>query len=189
MSNNNFSTISIMFEEIKQQLKRLEGKGNNKCDLTDFTVKIDQSQELLLNKLEQIEQSKPQSSQKTVNHKISIDIKSSWVFLTMIGLSVFLITSLVLNYNQKQINNHLSDNDIKYRYIKAFNSADSIRIYQLEDIFEYNRNLSAIKELRQKVNEYEQAVLEEAKRLEQARLKEAEAERLKQEAEELKKGW
>jgi len=183
MSNNNFSTISTMFEEIKQQLKRLEGKGDNTCDLTDITVKIDQSQELLLNKLEQIEQSKPQSAQKTVNHKISIDIKSSWVFLAMIGLSVFLITSLVLNYKQKQ---NLSDNDIKYRYIKAFNSADSIRIYQIEDIFEYNRNSAAIKELYQKVKDYEQAVLEEAKRLEKARLKEQEAERLKKEAENLK---
>ena len=40
---------------IKQQLKRLEGKGDNTCDLTDFTAKIDQSQELLLSKLEQIE--------------------------------------------------------------------------------------------------------------------------------------
>ena len=47
MSSINFSTISIMFEEIKQQLKRLEGKCDNTCDLTDFTVKIDQSQELL----------------------------------------------------------------------------------------------------------------------------------------------
>ena len=106
----------------------------------------------------------------------------------MLGLSVFLVTSLVLNYKQKQINDHLVDNDIKYRYIKAFNSADSIRIYQLEDIFEYNRNHTAIKSLRQKVNEYEQAVLEESKRLEQARFKEAEAERIKQEAEELKQG-
>ena len=97
-----------------------------------------------------------------------------------------MITSLVLNYKQKQINDHLSDNDIKYRYIKAFNSADSIRISQLEDIFEYNCNPTAIKDLRQKVKDYEQAVLEEARRLEQARLKEAEAERLKQEAEKLK---
>ena len=55
MSNNNFSTVSIMFEEIKQIFNRIENNRSNTCDLTDITDKINQSQELLKDKLKQVE--------------------------------------------------------------------------------------------------------------------------------------
>lgn len=55
----------------------------------------------------------------------------------------------------------------------------------LEDIFENNRD--KLKILRKEVEKHEKAVLNEAKRLKKARLKEQEAERLREEAEDLKK--
>ena len=57
-------------------------------------------------------------------------------------------------------------------------------IEHLENIFENKRD--SVRIIRSQVREYEKAVLDEAKRLEQARLKEQEAERLRQEAESLK---
>jgi hypothetical protein len=54
----------------------------------------------------------------------------------------------------------------------------------LENIFESKRD--SIKLICKDVEKHEKAVLDEAKRLEKARLKEQEAERLKKEAKELK---
>ena len=198
MSSNNTSTTSVMFEEIKQMVKRLEEKlniqnsestkstGISTPDLVDLENRLNQSGELMLSKLEQIEHSITQPVRQKLHHKVSIDIKSSWVFLTMIGLFLFLVMSLVLNYNQKQENNRLADNDFKYRFIKASNQVDSIKLSELENIFTYNRSEKAIKELQERVISYEKALAEQARKLEQANFKEQEAERLKQEAEELK---
>ncbi len=191
---DNQSTICIMFEEIKQILKTIENnsvkssenkKEDDSLSTSDLANQFRQSEELILSKLEQIGHS-AQTAPKEVCHKISIDIKSSKVFLTILGLAVFVITSLFLCYKLKSENNKLNDNDIKYRFVKASNGIDSTKLNGLENIFVYNRNPKAIKELRERVLSYEKALMEEAQRLEQAKFKEQEAERLKQEAEDLK---
>ena len=102
------------------------------------------------------------------------------------GLFLSLITTLCLCYKLKRVNSQLANNDLKYRYIKAFSKTDTISIYKLEDIFEYNRNSKAIIEIRKSVEQYEQDVIDRAKRLEQAKLKEEEAQRLRNEASKLK---
>ena len=56
----------------------------------------------------------------------------------------------------------------------------------MEDIFDYNRNPKAIKDIRESVKKYEKELAEKAKRIEQARLKEQEALKLQEEAERLK---
>lgn len=186
---SDLSIISAMFEEIKQILKQknnhTEANSISTSDLANITNQVCQSEELIIQRLEQIEQT--QTAPKKMYHRVSIDIKSSWVFLTIIVLFLFLAISLVFNFNQKQENNRLTDNDIKYRYIKASNQVDSIKLSELENIFTYNRNEKAIKELQERVVSYERALEEQARKLEQANLKEQEAERLKQEAQELKR--
>lgn len=193
---SDLSTISSMFEELKQILKRVESnstKSENSVnqnvistsDLANIANQVSQSEELIIQKLEQIEQT--QTAPKKIHHRVSIDIKSSWVFLTIIGLFLFLSISLVFNYSQKQENNRLTDNDIKYRFIKASNQVDSIKLSELENIFTYDRSEKAIKELQERVVTYEKALEEQSRRLEQANFKEQEAERLKQEAQELKR--
>lgn len=190
------STISIMFEEIKQFIKQIINRvekleksddKNNVCtsDLSEIANYISLSKEEIVSKLEQIEQD--QAVPKKVHHRISIDIQSSWVFLTIIGLSAFLVTSLVLCYKLTQENNALTDSDIKYRYIKMHNGIDSTNVYRLEDVFVYKRNEKIIKQIKSDVLEYERSVMERAQRLEQARRKEKQAEKLQEEAIELKK--
>lgn len=192
---SDLSTISVMFEELKQILKRVESNSRKPesavkqdvigtPDLANITNQVSQSEELIIQKLEQIEQ--VQTAPKKMYHRISIDITSSWVFITIMVIGFMLLVSLFFHYRQREVINNLSDNDLKYRYIKAFNKADSISIYRLEDIFEYNRNSKVIKEIRQSVEQYEQDVIDKARRMEQAKLKEEEAKRLQNEASKLK---
>lgn len=192
---SDLSTISVMFEELKQILKRVESNSIKPessvkqdiisiSDLANITNQVCQSEELIIQKLEQIEQA--QTAPKKTHHRISIDITSSWVFITIIAIGLMLLVSLFFHYRQREVINNLSDNDLKYRYIKAFNKADSISICKLEDIFEYNRDSKVIKEIRQSVEKYEQEVIDKARRMEQAKLKEEEAKRLQNEASELK---
>ncbi len=192
---SDLSTISIMFEELKQILKRIEAsneqsEGNNPgdgitvSDLSKINSRLDRSEEVLLSGLRQIKQT--QAEPQKVLHRISIDITSSWVFIALTGLGIMLLVSLFFHYQQRETISSLEDNDLKYRYIRAFNQADSINIYRLEDIFDYNRNPKAIKDIRESVKKYEKDLAEKAKRMEQARLKEQEAQKLQGEAERLK---
>ncbi|MDU1905068.1 MAG: hypothetical protein E6772_09810, partial [Dysgonomonas sp.] len=197
------SVISGMFEELKQILKRVEkniGKSDDKImheqensistsDLANIednvSNRVSQSEELILSKLEQIEQA--QTAPKKLHHRISVDIKSSWVSFTLVGLFLFLVTSLCLCYKLKEANNRLADNDIKYRYIKMYSKTDSIQISQLEDIFVYNRNEKIIDKIKSDVQEYEEAIYKSAQLLEQSRLKNEEAQKFQNKADELKK--
>lgn len=192
---SDLSTISVMFEELKQILKRVESNSTKPessvkqdiisiSDLANITNQVCQSEELIIQKLEQIEQA--QTAPKKIYHRISIDITSSWVFITIIVIGLMLLVSLFFHYRQREVINNLSDNDLKYRYIKAFNKSDSVSVYKLEDVFEYNRDSKVINEIRQSVEKYEQDVIDKAKRMEQAKLKEEEAERLQNEASKLK---
>lgn len=192
---SDLSTISIMFEELKQILKRVESNSTKSessvtqnvistSDLANITNQVSQSEELIIQKLEQIEQA--QTAPKKMHHRISIDITSSWVFLSIMVLGLMLLISLFFHFRQRETISNLSDNDLKYRYIKAFNQADSVSIYKLEDIFEYNRDSKVIKEIRQSVEQYEQDIIDRAKRMEQAKLKEEEAKKLQNEASKLK---
>lgn len=93
----------------------------------------------------------------------------------MLGMSILILVSFFFHYQQRETISHLSDNDLKYRYIKAFNKSDSTSIYKLEDIFGYNRNINKIREIRKVTIQYEKEVKARAERLEQAKLKEVEA--------------
>lgn len=186
---SDLSAISTMFEEIKETTKRIEAnteKPNteNNIDLTDITNQVNESKDVIISKLDQI--TEVQAIPKRVRHRISIDVKSSWVSFALVGLFLSLITSLCLCYKLKQINTQLADNDLKYRYVKAFSKTDTSSIYKLEDVFEYNRNSKVIREIRKSVEQYEQDVTDRARRLEQAKLKEEEAQRLQNEASKLK---
>lgn len=80
----------------------------------------------------------------------------------------------------------MSDNDIKFRYIKAFGKIPPKNLLKLETIFEYEPDKQKQRSIRQMVEEHEQRVEQRARDLEQARLKEAQAQQLRQEAERIK---
>lgn len=104
----------------------------------------------------------------------------------MVSLSVALLASGSYNIYQLAANSRLSDNDIKFRYIKAFGEIMPENLLNLETIFEYEPDKQKQRSLRRMVEEHEQRVAQRARELEEARLKEAQAEQLRKEAESIK---
>lgn len=119
-------------------------------------------------------------------HLHSIELKSSKVVITLVSLGVALLCSMSCNIYQFSANSRLSNNDIKFRYIKAFGEITPKNLLKLETIFEYKPDKQKQHSLRRMVEEHEQRVEQRARDLEQARLKEAQAEQLRQEADKIK---
>lgn len=159
---------------------------NHAAQINELIKERFQKQQEQLHKFEQKlekQQDKPLPIQK---HLHTIELKSSKVVITLVSLSVALFGSVSYNVYQFSENSRLSDNDIKFRYIKAFGEITPENLLKLETIFEYEPNKQKQRSIRKMVEEHEQRVEQRARDLEQARLKEAQAEQLRKEAENLK---
>lgn len=181
MKTIEINEVYTLFEEIKGLIK----KGNNSApaviqpeiELPDLSV-IYELTDKLQETIEEVR--KPV---KTECHH-TFNIASNKIFFSVIGMGIILIVCLFAIYYQREEIDTYKDNDLKYRYVKMQGAATPNDIGLLENIFDYKRD--SVRVIRKQVDQYEKAVLEEAKRLEQARLKEQEAERLRREAENLK---
>lgn len=184
---------NMAFKRLEQQIQQIPKPDIAKLEqgqsaitqnckvLLNSANQQDETLKEILNRLEQ------QDTQRPVQkHLHTIDIKSSKVVITIVGLSLFLFLSLVNNIYQWKENTKLSNNDIKYRYIKAWEGINAKDLYSLETIFEYEPDEAKQKSLRKSVEDYERKVRERAAELERARLKEEEAKYLLEEAEKLK---
>ena len=194
MSNN--SIISVLFEEIKSRMASIENKidkicSANSAEKTETTLpaiprEVDYSriEQIIQQQIPKVDRSA--SEPKPQRHYHTLDLKSTKVPISFVVMSLLLNGSLIYNLHQYRENKRLNDNDIKYRYIKAANGISPEELHKLENVFHYNRDKKIIKEIRQNVQDHERRVKERAEDLERARLKEAQAEKLKLEAAELK---
>lgn len=181
MKTIEINEVYTLFEEIKGLIK----KGNNNAsaviqpeiELPDLSV-ISELTDKLQETIEEVR--KPVKTE--CHHTFSI--ASNKIFFSVIGMGIALIVCMFAIYYQREKITTYKDNDLKYRYVKMQGAIIPDDIEHLENIFENKRD--SVRIIRSQVREYEKAVLDEAKRLEQARLKEQEAERLRQEAESLK---
>lgn len=150
-----------------------------------FKEGLQKQQELLHEFQQKLEKQKdkPLPVQK---HLHSIELKSSKVVITLVSLGIALLCSMSCNIYQFSANSRLSDNDIKFRYIKAFGEITSENLLKLETIFKYKSDKQKQRSLRKMVEEHEQHIKQRARDLEQARLKETQAEQLRQEADKIK---
>ncbi|MDD3105503.1 MAG: hypothetical protein PHZ01_05330 [Bacteroidales bacterium] len=172
--------IYTLFEEIRELIK-VGGRNNTpiqpEIELPDLLA-IDE----LLGKLDEaIEEIR--KLVRTEHHHI-FSIASSKVFYGVIGLCIMcLFFILTVFYQRKEIATY-KDNDLKYRYIQMQGEITPAGVIALDSVFENRRD--SVKMIRKQVQYHEKVIIEKAKRLEQARLKEQEAEQLKKEAESLK---
>lgn len=181
MRNIEINEVYTLFEEIKGLLK----KGNNNAptviqpgiELPNLSV-ISELTDKLQETIEEVR--KPV---KTECH-YTFSITSKKIFFSVIAMGIALLVCIFSIYYQREEIATYKDNDLKYRYVKMLGATKPDDVGNLENIFDYKRD--SVKVIRKQVERYEKAVLEKAKRLEQARLKEQEAERLKREAETLK---
>lgn len=184
----------IRFKRLEQQIQQIPKPDMERIERGQSAITqnckvlfntITQQNEKLKEIFDRLEQ---QNAQRPVQkHLHTIDIKSSKVVMTIVGLSLFLFLSLASNIYQWKENTKLSNNDIKYRYIKINDGIDSKTLYKLETIFEYEPDKAQQKSLRQSIEDFERRERERAAEFERARLKEEQARQLLEEAEKLKK--
>ena len=131
-----------------------------------------QSEKHVLSKMEDLKQitisQKPDSK---VRHYHNIDLRSSKVVITIVCLSVFLLASLFVNVQQVIVNSRMTDNDLKYRYIKSTNGISPENLYKLEDIFHFNPDKKLIREIRQNVEIWEENVQNTTEKIEHEKLR------------------
>ncbi|MDL2224061.1 hypothetical protein LJB92_01970 [Bacteroidales bacterium OttesenSCG-928-M06] len=181
MKNIEINEVYTLFEEIKKLIK----KGNDntptviqpEIELPDLSV-INELTDKLQETIEEVR--KPVRTE--CHHTFSI--ASNKIFFSVIGIGVALLVCMFAIYYQREEIASYKDNDLKYRYVKMQGTITPDGIGYLEIVFDYKRD--SVRVIRKQVEKYEKAILEEAKRLEQARLKEQESERLRREAENLK---
>lgn len=112
-----------------------------------------------------------QKPDSKVHHYHVVEWKSSKVVVTIVTLSFLFLVSFIGNIHQFEVNNRMTDNDLKYRYIKSTNGINPENLDKLEDIFYYHRDRKVIKEIRETVDNYERELKERAEQMERIRLK------------------
>lgn len=113
-----------------------------------------------------------------INHHFSLSIESPytlWSFFVMFATIVVLSVAL---YFSVRTDNVQADNDLKYRYVKMKGDATPEQLVKLENLFGPNRDNGLIKQMREDVEAYEEAVRRQATLIEQVRLKEQAAREL-----------
>jgi predicted PurR-regulated permease PerM len=181
MRNIEINEVYTLFEEIKKLIK----KGNDntptvvqpEIELPDLSAISE-----LTDKLQEIIEEVRKPVRTECHHIFSIT--SNKIFFSVIGMGIALLVCMFMIYYQREEIATYNDNELKYRYVKMQGTITPDGIGHLENVFENKRD--SIKIIRKQVKKYEKVILEEAKRLEQARLKEQEAERLRREADNLK---
>jgi transcriptional regulator of heat shock response len=106
-----------------------------------------------------------------VHHYHIIDWRSSKVVITIVCLSVLLLASLFGNVQQFIVNSRMTDNDLKYRYIKSKNGITPESLNEIENICQYNRDKKPIGEIRQNLENYERQLIERIEQMEKNQLK------------------
>ena len=185
--------MNLLFDELQrvseqrqftpEQIKVLE---NTFAQIAGFAIKktfekVDEKHSELNERFKAMEEkiSLPGKESRSVvrkEHIFSIDFKNSKAALSMIALGFALLLSLCTNIWQLHRNAQLSDNDIKYRYIKMYGEVSSENLLKLESIFTYNRDKKKISVIRKQVEKYEELVKEQAEKMEQARMNAKETE-------------
>ncbi|MFI3294175.1 MAG: hypothetical protein SNI70_11750 [Rikenellaceae bacterium] len=182
--------VKALFDNLSKIIKAfqatLESHGKNLKEVSNLCTSIsnlrgNDSHEIAQG-VEALKVASEKIDIKVANFKIGHYATLTW------AIAMTLICGCVLYQAEalKSQVSHLQENSIKYRYIKMKGEASPKRIAELEDIFDYNRNPTKIREIYKDVATFEEAVRKKAIADEQARLQLLESERLSREANKLK---
>lgn len=160
------------WEQIKSQLlKRTE-------DTMKAFVQIKVETHKLLSLQEQFQQELRRLKNLKATYRHIFICRASRSMLYQASVVAVILSLLALSAWQFKRNRSMSDNDLKYRYVKMKGEATPERLLEMETIFGPNRDQEKIRQIREDVKEYEDAVRRQAALAEQARLKEQEAREL-----------
>jgi len=130
-------------------------------------------QERIANELQRIQQLEVHH---TNNH--ILDFKASRPFLWQVVMFGIILLLLVGNACQFKRNMQLSDNDLKYRFIKMQGRATGNDLDTLEAVFTRSRSKEVIGNIRNVVEDFEYRTRVRTEKLERARLLQQEAQEL-----------
>lgn len=116
----------------------------------------------------------------------SLDFKNSKTVITLCCMGLVILFSLIGNFWQIRQNSQLSDNDLKYCYIKKYGEANQEKLMDLETVFTYQRDEEQIALIREQVETYERLVKEQVEKTERAHLNTSQANELHKQAESIK---
>jgi len=144
---------------------------NSEQKIGKVSESVKESEKHVLSHMEDLKRitisQKPDSK---VLHYHIIDLRSSKVVITIVCLSGLLLTSLFGNVQQFIVNSRMTDNDLKYRYIKSTNGISSENLGKLEDIFHFNPDEKLIREIRQNVENWEKTIQNTAEKVEHEKI-------------------
>ena len=178
MATKEEQNILMMFEEIAEKLDKntvhLEKIGQKQSEvntssnnttseeISELKSAFGTFQEEQFEKLDEVE-----SLIRSEKRKIEFTLASMPGIYILFSLAVILVTLSFWMYSLKIQVNDYSDNDLKYRFIQMQGKADSEVFAVLDSVFYFDRYSQKIKELRKKVEVFEENVKQRAKIIEQ----------------------
>ena len=175
-------TLSENLCVVNDNVKGVSGK--NKPDFVAIQNEFENLKKLTTSLIPMIEESKALHRENDYNFNLNFNSKLDWFMLTLNTIVIAFFASAY--YFESQRNKDEEDDALKYRYIKMKGDASAEQIATLEDIFELNRDNQKIKQMREDVETYEEAVRKQASLAEQARLKEQAAKEQESKAKSIK---
>ena len=146
----NGTAIENTFLQTSRNLSVLDRK------LNQLSVSIQESEVQIRSGLESVLSTlNDQENERITRHKRQLKLKSRNVIMAFVFLFLLFTVSLIGNIYQRNELTRVSDNDIKYRYIKMVGGVNAEELSKLEDLFHINKDKELIKEIREQVEEYE----------------------------------
>lgn len=147
---SNRAAIETLLQQINTNLSIIYSEAR------ETPGQVQESKKLVLSRLEQVQSAiDKQGKENLVRYHHIIDLKSSKVVVAFFVLTFLLLAALAGNISQFRRINHMSDNDLKYRYIKIHGGIDQKKLATLEDIFHYNRDEKLVKKISRQVRDFE----------------------------------
>jgi len=180
MSNAGKMDTSAVFEMFETINNKLEKKAEKQVE----PVRVDMTAiNTLSEQLESVVETVREPTKIKHQHRHTIDIGSSKVFLSLVVMALMILGLSYFIGEQRRSIRQFRSNDLKYRYIKMQGQTDEENLYSLERQFQYG---DSIKIFRKQVEKYEKLVKEQAERLERAKRASIEAGVLRNQAETVK---
>ncbi len=175
-------TLGENLRVINDNVKRFS--CDNKPEFESIQNEFESLKQLLASLTVKIAEAKVAHRKNDYNINLNFTSRLDWIVLIFVVITIAGLASAY--YFESRQNKVEAENSLKYRYIKMKGEATPKHISELEDIFELNRDNAKIKQMREDVEAYEDAVQKQAALVEQARLKEQAAKELDSKAKSIK---
>ena len=163
MSNASKMDTNAVFEMFEAISKKLDKLSANPIESTQIDLS---AVETLTEELENVIEEVRRPAKVEYQHRHTIDIGSSKVFLSFVVMVLIILGLSYVVAEQRRNINQYTNNDLQYRYIKMQGQTNEENLYRLERQFGYG---DSIKIIRNQVEKYEELVKEQAERMERAR--------------------